>query len=326
MKYAIEKEGSFTPTDRKTFHIQPEKKKKYYLSQLLYAVYHKKPLSWVRNGRVSFNDRNSYNLTSTNLSHTHADEVDNINRRIWHMGDYIFLYHKKSGKCYFCNYEEGLFRLLCHHRIVWGYQSDLGRLQATVIRKKRKMKKFSFGLHTLVYAYHHYNARYNNFVGVIRKMQKDFAKKGINIDHLDSNQANNTLWNLSPMTRNENSEKHNFISRVRYPFFLFGVYTGETYRLLSGRVYESKSGLIDPVFDAAFISCKIPKALISYIKRFIDTSWPDGLTPAKNLKNNPDAPCFKNYYGDFCADDIRKLLLKKNEEEFQEYREEEKQE
>lgn len=319
VKRAIDKDGSFSPTDRKTFHVQPEKKANYYISQLLYGVYHNKPMSWVKNGRVNFNDRNSFNLTSANLSHTHADEPDNINRRIWCMGDYIFLHHKKSGSCFFCNYEEELFRLLCHHRIIWGYQKDLGRLQATVIRKKRKMKKFSFGLHTLIYAYYHYNARYNNFVGAIRRLQRDFAKDGYTIDHLDNNQANNTMWNLSPMLKCENSEKHNFMSRVRYPFFLFAVYTGESYRLLSGRVHETERGLIDPEFDAAFIKCATPKALVSYIKQFMDATWPDGLTPAKRLENAPNAPCLKNYFGDFYADGIRKLLHEKDEHEFYEY-------
>lgn len=319
VKRAIDKDGSFTPTDRKTFHVQPEKKAKYYISQLLYGVYHNKPMSWVRNGRVNFNDRNSYNLTSANLSHTHADEPDNINRRIWRTGDYIFLYHKKSGKCFFCNYEDELFRLLCHHRIIWGYQKDLGRLQATVIRKKRKMKKFSFGLHTLVYAYHHYNARYNNFVGAIRRLQRDFAKAGIVIDHLDSNQANNLVWNLSPMLKCENSEKHNLVSRVRFPFFLFAVYTKGTYKLLSGRVVGTEQGFVDPEFDVALIKCTTSKALVSYLKGFMNVRWPDGLTPANYLENNPNAPCLKNYFGDFCSDSLRKLLLERDEQDFYEY-------
>lgn len=318
VKRVIKNSCSITTNEYGAFKIHPSKKRKYYLSQYLYGVYHGKPLSWVRNGRVNFLDRNRCNLTSANLSHTHANEPENINRRIWRDGDYIFLYHKKSGKVYFTDYEEELFKLLCNRRILWGYLPDLGRLRATVMdpKTKRKMDGFTFGFHTLVYCYYHYGARYRNFIGCIRKMQKDLQKNGLAIDHLDSNQEDNLAWNLSLMTRSQNSLKNNFSSRIRFPFFIFAVYINGKYRMVYGRV---RGEILAPEFDAAFTICQNASDLVDFLRKFLETPWEDGLTPAQNYKDNPQEVCFHNYFGDFHASEIRKMLLEKDSSEFEIY-------
>ncbi len=319
MQKAIERDGSFCPKGKGSFCVQDvsHTKPPYYLSQLLYGVYHHKPMSWVKAGRVNFLDGNTSNLTKANLSHTHADEEDNINRRIWREGEYIFLHHKKSGQCYFCSYTPVLFDLLCSHRILWGYQPDMGRLQATVIWKKRKMKGFAFGFHTLCYASYHYGAGKNNFIGRVKQMQKDFSAAHLSVDHLDDNQANNCIWNLSPMRKEQNAGKKDILGCIRYPFFFYAVYFDGEYRVVCGRICGD---VLYPGYDAAFVICADPPALIELAKRFYKTEWEDGVSPEKKLKSNPDNVCLQNYFGDFGATGIRKLLLEKNQNEFETYK------
>lgn len=317
VKRAIENDSSFTPFTKNNYlYVQPNKSSSYCLSQLLYGTYHNKSMAWIKKGHVRFVNRDYTDYTSDNLYHTQVDTADNTNRRIWRMGDYIFLLHKKSGQCFFCNYNPELFRLLCNHRITWGYQSDIGRLKSKVMRAKRPIKDLIFGFHSLVYAFYYYGARYRNFIGAVRRMQNDFDKKKLVVDHLDDNQTNNMIWNLSPMTKNQNSIKADRLGRIRHPFFLFAAYHNGKYKLLCGRVYETEAGLLDPTFDAAFILCKDADSLNDFLKVFQDAKWEDGLSPAENMKKCPDAVCFQDYFGDFGATQIRKLLMEREEQDF----------
>lgn len=100
------------------------------------------------------------------------------------------------------------------------------------------------------------------------------------------------------------------------PFHGFGVYQNGKYKIVCGRVLKSEIGLIDSAFDAAFILCKDAQTLNDFLRTFLETKWEDGLSPARNLKDNPDAICFHSYFGDFGASQIRTLLMKRDERDF----------
>lgn len=283
-----------------------------YLSQMLYSTYNRKSLPWVRNGRVRILDGNRCNLTSNNLVHTHEDANNNPNRCIYQAGDYIFLFHKKSGRTYFCRNDPDLFKLLCKHRFVWSYLKKRNKLQANVVRKRQTIDDLNPYFYQIVYAFEHYGARHNNFIGKIRKMQADLEKNDLTIDHLDDLQENAMFWNLSPMTRSQNSAKSNMLGQIRFPFFLFAVYFENQYRIYCGRVLEPIAGVLD--FNLWI--CATPDDLIHFLKNFLSCKWEDGLSPAKNLEKHPDAVCFQNFFGDFGASGIRKELMAKPEEDF----------
>lgn len=191
--------------------FKSEKGDSIYLSQLLYSAYHRKPLSWVRNGRVRILDGNCDNLTSNNLVHTHENADDNPNRCVYQAGDYIFLLHKKSGRTYFCRNDPELFKLLCNHQFVWSFLKKSNRLQATITRNGQEIDNLNPYFHQIVYAFEHYGARRNNFIGKLRKMQTDLAKNELTIDHLDDSQENAMPWNLSLMSKSQNSAKSNML-------------------------------------------------------------------------------------------------------------------
>lgn len=180
---------------------------------MLYATYSGKPLSWVRNGRTRPKNGDHHNLTSGNLVYTHENAADNPNRHIYQVGDTIFLYHKRSGRTYFCRNAPDLFKLLCNHRLVWSYLEKHNKLQANIIRNRQAIDDLNPYFHQIVYAFEHYGARDNNFIGKIRKMQADLSKRGLTIDHLDNIQENGMLWNLSLMTISQNSAKNDMLGK-----------------------------------------------------------------------------------------------------------------
>lgn len=294
------------------FAFQSKKNDSIYLAQLLYSVYHYKSLSWVRNGHVRILDGNRNNLTSDNLVHTHEDADNNPTRCIYQAGDYIFLLHKKSGRTYFCKNDPELFKLLCDHRLVWDYLKKQNRLRATVVRNGHGINDLNPYFYQIVYAFEHYGARHNNFIGKIRKMQADLEKKELTIDHLDGIQENGMFWNLSLMTKSQNSAKNSMLSQVRFPFFLFAVYFENQYRIYCGRVHD----LIAGVLDFSLWLCETPDDLIDFTKNFLFAEWEDGLSPAKNLEEHPDAVNFQHYFGDFGASGIREELMVKPVEDF----------
>lgn len=261
----IKKCGSLTfKKDSNQFAFIRKRNNSIYLSQVLYSVYSGKPLSWVRKGRTRFMDGNHNNFTSGNLVHTHEDTADNPNRRIWQVGDTIFLHHKKSGRTYFCKNDPELFKLLCNHRLVWSYLETRNKLQANIIRSGQAIDDLNPYFHQIVYAFEHYGARSNNFIGKIRKMQADLAKDELTIDHLDNIQENGMPWNLSLMTISQNSAKNDMLGRVRYPFFLFAVYFDGKYRAYCGRV---QGQLADAVDFSCWI-CETADDLIDFVKNF----------------------------------------------------------
>lgn len=288
------------------------KKQPIYLSQLLYKVYSGKPLPWVRKGLVRFADGNTHNFTRGNLVHTRTNTADNRNRWIYQIGEYTFLFHKKSGRTFFCKNDPELFDLLCHNRITWTPNTRTGSLQANIVRRGKKISDFMPYFHQFIYAFEYYGARRNNYISRIRKMQAEFDKKGLTIDHLDNNHENGMPWNLSTMTKPQNSAKNDMLGRVRYPFFLFAVYYDNKYRIYCGRIY----GTIASAMDMGLYICETPDALIDFMTYFLNLEWEDGLTAARNLKENPDAVCFQNYFGDFGASKIRDELMTKPESEF----------
>lgn len=298
--------------DVNQFVFNGKKARSVYLSQMLYSVYNCKPLPWVRNGRVRLLDGNCCNLTSNNLVHTHEDTDNNPNRCIYQVGNYIFLLHKKSGRTYFCRNDPELFTLLCNHRFVWSYLEKKNKLQANVVRNRRTINDLNPYFHQIVYAFEHYGARHNNFIGKIRKMQADLEKNELTIDHLDDSQENAMFWNLSLMTKSQNSAKSNMLGRVRFPFFLFAVHFENQYRIYCGRVHDPIAG----VLDFSLWICVTPDDLIDFMKNFLSSEWEDGLSPAKNLEEHPDAVNFQQYFGDFGASGIREELMAKPEDDF----------
>ena len=294
------------------FWFNSMRKSPIYLSQLLCATYKEKPLSWVRKEHVRFLDKSSHNLTSGNLVPTNENATDNRNRTIKQMGDCIFLQHKTSGKTFFCKYYPGLFELLCNHRIIWTFLEKGNKLQANIIRKGEKIEDLMPYFHQIVYAFEHYGATSNNFIGKIREMQADLERRKLTIDHLDDSQENAISWNLSLMTKAQNSAKNDMLGRVRYPFFLFAVYYEDAYRIYCGRIYDLLTG----VLDYSCWICETPDDLIDFMKNFLSKEWKDGLSPEKNLKENPNAVCFQDYFGDFGAIGIRDELMAKSKDDF----------
>lgn len=307
----IKRCGSVVLQPTGPFAFKPAKGKSTDLSQLLYAVYNSRPLSWVRKGRTSFLNGDYHDLTSGNLTHSLADTSGNVNRQIYVMGDYIFLRHSKSGRTYFCKKDPELYELLCDHHISW-YYAKANKLQANIVRGGKIVDDLKPYFHQLVFAFEHYGARCNNFIGRIRQMQRDFEKASLTIDHLDGTQENAMPWNLSTMTQAQNSAKKDLLDRVRYPFFLFAVYFEEKYRIYCGRILEPIVGAL----DYNLWICETPDDLIDCVRAFLSCEWEDGLSPAKNFKKNPDTVCFQNYFGDFGASGIREELMKKPVEDF----------
>ncbi len=116
-------------------------------------------------------------------------------------------------------------------------------------------------------------------------------------------------YSLSPFTQNFLT---GHLGSDSVSFFLFGVYFEGKYRIYCGRV---RGQLADAVDFSCWI-CETPDDLIDFVKNFGVQEWEDGLSPTKNLEENPDAVCFQNYFGDFGASGIREELMQKPEEDF----------
>lgn len=204
-------------------------------------------MEWVRCGRIRYFDGDHENLVSANLVHTKDNCPDNLNRRIFFAGNVMFLYVKSCKTCYFCDYDPELYKLLCECQIIWAYNKCNRQIHA-------KIDGILFGFHTLIYAFHHYGARQNNFISAIQKLQADLNKRKLTIDHLDDSLENNLIWNLSLMTDSQNGRKSDIFGKVRWPFFAFAVYHNKKYKVLFGRVRQGDVWFA-PEFDADFVIC-----------------------------------------------------------------------
>jgi hypothetical protein len=175
------------------------------IHQVLYSLYYNKPMEWVRMGRVCVINLDATDIRKENLTHTHSNAPDTNNRHIWHDETTIYFLHKKSGEVHYTDYEPELYDLLCVTSLNWKQHKH--RLHAFLFTNGERHKRFCVALYILIYGYHRYGVRSDNFVEAVLAMQQILSDLGLVIVHNDSDMMNHRIENLSASKRNRNRRK-----------------------------------------------------------------------------------------------------------------------
>ena len=103
------------------------------------------------------------------------------------------------------------------------------RLRFRIAKNGDEVKIYGYDLGFAVY--HGWITDADRYLTQYRAYAEDKQFFDKTIDHADGHVQNNTVWNLSVMTRGENTRKGTIISKVKEPFSLNSVYTGDGYRV-----------------------------------------------------------------------------------------------
>ena len=279
--YSVERSGS-------TLKIK-DKNGKYVTTflQWIYCKYHNKQLREIKNGKIKTVDSNEYNYMKNNLIYT-RDSVSNNNiRLIKRHGDYILIYLKGSGAVAITDYNEELYSLLCDNRLRWFMRNGYIVFDYWYYCDHKSLSLV--GLHTLVYCFHHYGARKNSILSSIRKMQRDFEREGLQLDHLDSDSLNDCACNLSPMTKQQNGKKRHSTRKIVAPYFFITAYDNGVYKVYCGAEKEN-------AVNGKYYFCKDVDTFIAFIYCFYESNSFFGKTPKEVYRDNSDGKCLSQYF------------------------------
>ncbi len=135
----------------------------------------------------------------------------------------------RNGKTYFTNYDKGLYEIM---------KSGIFTAARTNGSNKGDYLKFSCThsdvkayFHHIVFCYYYRGLTQNNYIDVLTAFSEEISRGNLNVDHLQNSVFNNRKWNLSLMTKVENSQKVKLNKRFKDIFDLVLSFDGEGYRV-----------------------------------------------------------------------------------------------
>lgn len=135
---------------------------------------------------------------------------------------------ERDGICDYLTYNEELIKILKLRKLK-PFRSKAKRLMLGV---RENSDEIRFYLHDLAYACYIGLVKYETFLQDIKEYRNHKEKNNLTIDHADGNIQNNTVYNLSLMTRGENSQKNDITTRFQTPFSILTVaYVRGMYRI-----------------------------------------------------------------------------------------------
>lgn len=233
------------------------------LKQIIYAYYTKKHISSI-SGKILPLDKDNLNCTFGNIYNTKDTNFKDACRDIWYEDNLIYMFHKPSKTTYIMTYNYELLNLLASPKISW-YISG-GRLYAK-LQGTRKQRSTS--LQQIVYLGYHHGLTARNIITQLCRLQKQFHKTGTAIDHLNNDIYNNTIENLSPMTRADNTKKPNPRKYFKQIFRLDMAYKDGTYLLrfvYKPKLFTDELRMVDYICDSS-------EKLIQKIKELKENKW-----------------------------------------------------
>ena len=204
-------------------------------------------------------------------------------RAVVHNDEIILIIHKRTGRYVYTEYIPELYLLLVNPGIV-RYDCRDGRTKSGKIKegrmqiifhlhddkKEMKYNEFKRYFYRFVYDFNITGLDFIDYVKVTRMfgreifidtyIDEDGEKRSMEIDHLDDNKRNCCTWNLSQMTKEQNSTKGTYFSKIKWPYYCFGAvddnggYRIRVGNLLSGRGYYYYCKTVD---DLIFLLEKI---------------------------------------------------------------------
>lgn len=222
-----------------TFEFYRKGRKNIYVSHLLLCYYQNKEYKGLI--RVHYKDGNAFNCKRDNLYNQTVSDLLKLESRsvsITHNSEYIYLTERKTGLKFITYYERELLELLASPRISWTLSNtknkkggkDYNRLVARVTYRGKVCNGCYTSLAELVWGYYNYGIRNYNLTTALRKTKKELRQKGLVVDHLISDELNNTKANLSAIDESENSRKQSIDRKVQPPYYLIMVYKDGVYK------------------------------------------------------------------------------------------------
>jgi len=167
----------------------------------------------------------------------------NKTRAVVHNGEIILVLHKATGHYVYTEYTPELYLLLVNPAIT-KYTCRNGRDKNGKVKEGRLQVEFRLYddkgnldfkryFYRFIYDFKRTGLNFIDYVKVTRMFgreifidtytDKNGDKRVMDIDHLDDNKRNCCTWNLSQMTREQNSRKGTLFSKIKWPYCCFGV-------------------------------------------------------------------------------------------------------
>lgn len=120
---------------------------------------------------------------------------------------YIYIHRPNNGDTYFTNYDKDFYNLLNSEVIRYGYDNAGGKTPYLGFCVSVGCQNIRAYFHHIVYCFYNRGLNEDNAVAVLQAFRKEVEDGNLCIDHLDDNQKNNCIFNLSLVTTSENAEK-----------------------------------------------------------------------------------------------------------------------
>ena len=252
----------------------------YDLRQLIAAKkYGKRKIETIKKSRVNHLNNDKTDLTDINIELiSEPNKGSNQINDFYIEGKKIVITYKKSGEKFFTNISEELMVILRKQR--W-LESPYGHL----ITRYGKLR-WNFDLSAFVFGFFYMEMTRTTVTSTLKKIQK-LMREDFVIDHLNDAPKNNMFWNVSMMTKSENSAKSNILSKMGLPFVFNGIHIGDgRYRFVKAHALsERKIGdAIEVESDGEIYEFDSPGEMISYLQYWFENYRINGISPKDNYE------------------------------------------
>lgn len=152
-------------------------------------------------------------------------ETDTYKIKVDRRKKYIYYIFKSKKLLYSFSYNEALLAILCQVYPDVAYDNRLR------FRKRHDKDIMRIYAHDLAIGCYSGRIKADSYIEDCIQFLDWKRKNGFVIDHIDSNERNNTERNISLMSFSQNARKSNIMKRVRLPNVLTGAHVNGQYRL-----------------------------------------------------------------------------------------------
>jgi len=250
------------------------------LATVLYSHYRNIPLDELISGGGQVRHYSNLSLPgncedcrSTSLYSTKNIVMETDARKITLLdgGKYIRLDLKSAGVTEYLSNTPGMLELIGTPNNMSFFVNKGGRTQVKIYHPTCEDGREPY-LSMVAYACYYMGVNERNFRHKLPEIRKAFRDSNKTIDHLNSDIHNNCIWNLSVMPSESNSSKHDYVGRIKPPWFLYSAATesGE-YRIHFG--YRNYAGMGQDFY----IICPDESILRHFLRGAMDMDKAPGL-------------------------------------------------
>lgn len=150
-------------------------------------------------------------------------------RSVYRKDDKIYYRLKVDNGLDIFTYNEELYQILKNTSLIpFRNKSKNGNNRLEFNYGSKKIKIYAYDL---AYGCYHGYIKAETFLKDMKAFIEYKRGEDLTVDHLIDNRYNNTVYNLSLMTKKENASKNNIIGRVTSPNRLVCAYVGGEYRI-----------------------------------------------------------------------------------------------